>query len=567
MKKRLFLGVAFASILALTACGKDNTPTTIKTLPLYDYNDTYTLKNSNLDTYYLNDSLVPYVSVSGYINSMDGTLNASTYSYSPNTLFQEYVVKTTSNGVSLSVIFDYKNDKILTAYPYAFQSTVDIKSTIDYSFNLKTETGDAYNGTTIIYDLASYGFDMKYINGNCLVPFQIMNALFGGNNYLTTYYTGQSYYQTYFSLAYSSDAANKLSTIMSDTASTLNNQELRESNYNFLCFYLDHFYGLKEHKGIRSFDSYLDDSIKTNLKSTDPKTYMKGYVGLVQKLNELHTSIHNYTITEKMDKYSLTEGEFLASNFKKHNDTATTLRDAAKTQYGEELKNKIEIDGDTCYIFFRNFETGATANVKDSSGNLKEDAYLYDSYYLFYKAFEQIKASSTTIKNIVVDLSINGGGNAGALFRTLGFLAKKITVGNRNSETGTAFNINYKSDTNMDGKWDDNDSYPNYNWYVLTSLYSYSSANLFAHLAKQSNEKVMLIGEAAGGGGCSILPMALIDGTVLQISGTGQNATLTRNGTGYSYTVLEEGHAVDYAISYDKYYDRTYLTSYLNTLR
>lgn len=567
MKKRFLLGVAFASVLALTSCAKDNTPTTVKSLPLYDYNDTYTLKNDKLDTYYLADSKIPYVSISGYINSMDGALNSSAYKYSVNTLFQEYVVKTEVQGTSVSIVFDYKNDKILTTYLVAFEKTVDITSSLDYAFNLQMSTENAYAGKTLSFDLKKYGFDMRYINGNCLVPFQIMNALFGGANYLSTYYTGQSYYNTYFSLRYSDKAATQYQEILKDTSKELNTQELRDSNYNFLCFYLDYFYGLKDDKEITSFDEYLDGTIKTNLKSTDPKTYMKGYAGLVQKLNELHTSIHNYTTTESIAKYSFFEGEFEATNFKKHKTTSDALTEAAKAHYGDDLKNKVEIVGDTCYIFFKNFETSPKAKVLDSDGNILDTAYLYDTYYLFLKAMDTIKASTTPVKNIVVDLSINGGGNSGALYRTLGFISRTFRASNRDFLSHTAYTNKITVDTNNDGKYDENDQITGYNWYVLTSLYSYSSANLFAHLAKINNENVKLIGEQAGGGGCSILPLVGIDGTALQISGIGQFCDLTRNGTSYNYELLEHGRKVDYELSYDKYFDRESLTTYIDGLK
>ena len=567
MKKRFLLGIAFAGLLALTSCAKDNTPTTVKSLPLYDYNDMYELKNNTLDTYYLADSDIPYVSVSGYIKSMDGSLESSNFSYSANTLFQEYVVKSKLKSNTFSIIFDYKNDKILTTYTYGFQNTTDITSTIDYSFNLSTSTDDVYAGKTVTFDLGKYGIDLRYINGNCLVPFQVMNALFGHQNYLSTYYTGKSYYNTYFSVAYSENGQEIFNKLAQDSSSSLNSQELRDFNYKYLCFYFDYFYGLTEFKGIGSFSDYLKGDIETNLKSTNPDTYMKGYVGLVQKLNELHTSIHNYSPTASNNRYSLYEGEFEASSFKKAKETTTALTAKAKEHFGDALENKVEIEGNTCFIFFRNFKTGVTTEVRDAAGNILEDAYKNDSFYLFLKAFEIIKASETPIKNIVVDLSINGGGNTGALYRTLGFVSRGYLVSDRDSLTKIAYTQKILVDTNNDGRYNNEDSYPDYNWYVLTSNYSYSSANMFTHISKDNNSKVKVIGEQAGGGGCSILPFIGIDGTSLQISGTNQNIFLTRNGTSYSYEVLENGPQVDYEISYDRYYDRAYLNAYLNTLR
>lgn len=569
MKKKYLVGGILLAFLALTGCAKDNTPTTVKSLPLYNYNAYYDLKENTIDTYYLDDSLVPYVSVEGYINSMNGFLDSEQFKYSSNTLFNEYVVKTTMKKASstpMSIIFDYKNDKILSAYDYPFRNTVDIEDTIDYSFNLKSKLESYYTGKTIILDLAKYNFDIHYINGNCLVPFQVMNALFGGMNYNSTFYTGKAYYNTYFSPSYSNDAKTLLAEMKANVSSDIDSEELRESNYNFMCFYLDYFYGLKDRKDITSFDSYLTEDIKANLKSTDSSKYEAGYAALVQKLNEEHTSIHSfgYTFTGSI---SNTEGTYATESFVKSRQTSLTLAPLARAHYGNELKNQIEIKDDTCFIFFRNFKTGDNNVVKDENNNVLEDAYLNDTYYLFVKAFDEIKKSSTPIKNIVVDLSINGGGNAGALYRTLGFVSRKFNVTTRDALTKTVLTYSYEVDTNNDGQYDINDGYSDYNWYVLTSNYTYSSANIFSYISKASNSNVKIIGEQAGGGGCSILPFVLIDGTALQISGTNQSIMIaSTRGTSYEYVVLEDGPSVDLEISYDKYYDREFITNLISSL-
>lgn len=565
MRKKYILGGFLLSLLLLTSCSKDNTPTTVKSLPFHNYNNYYDIKAETLDTYYVGDSLVPYVSVSNYIKSMNGFLDSDKYSCSASPFFSEYVVKTEYSGVPLSIVFDYKNDRILSSYDFAFLNTVNITDTIDYTFNLSTKAKEYYNGKTIIFDLAKYDFDMRYINGNCLVPLQIINALFGGQNYNSTYYTGNSYYNTYFSLAATKNGQEVLQKMKNDTSSNLDNEELRESNYNYLCFLFDYFYGLKETKGIESFDSYIGRDIKNKLLSTNANEYTKGYASIVQKLNELHTSFHNKAYNADIS-VSFVEGEFETSNFKIHKNTLNDLTEKAKLLYGDELKNQIQIVDNTCYIFFSGFDTGDKAKVKDENGNILNDAYLYDTYYLFYKAIEDIK-NNNQIKNIVVDLSINGGGNAGAQYRALGFLTKSFDISSRNALTKLASTSTIKVDTNNDGLYDESDDYSDkYNWYILTSVCSYSSANLFAHLAKKNNSNVKLIGEKAGGGGCSILPVIGIDGTALQISGINQNVTLTGNGTSYNYTILEEGPSVDYELDYNYFYDRNYLTNYINNL-
>lgn len=572
MKKKIFLIGTFFSFLALAGCTIDRTPVEVKSLPFNNYNDYYNVKAEKLDTYYVNGSKVPYVSLENYINSMDGLLDSKKYVCSSNALFREYIVKTNISNNNLSIIFDYGNDKILTVMDNVFRNTVDIKQTIDYSYNLKLQDEEVYPGKSLIYDLAKYGFDMRYINGNLLIPFQIANALFGGINYNSTYYTGTSYYNFYISDKYSNSFKEKDMNAMKDSVSnTLDDEELRKSNYNFLCFYMDHFYGLKELKKFESFDSYVSKEIKDLLLSSNPNEYTKGYAKLVQLLNECHTSIHTYAYEYNGPKitYNTDDSEFKTPCFADSKYTSQTLAPLAREHYGSNLQNKIEIVDDTCYIFYLSFETGDTAEIKDDDGNVSKDAYLYDTYYLYLKAFDMIKNNPTPIKNVVVDLSLNGGGNSGAQMRAIGFSSKngRIKVGRRDSLTNLSYMLTYDVDTNNDGLYDEFDGYTNYNWYILTSNYSYSSANLYTHYAKYANSNVKIIGEKAGGGGCSIIPMVMIDGTIFQISSNEQSITLTSRGTSFDYKLLEEGPEVDYTVDYNYYYDRVYLNEFLNELK
>ena len=163
----------------------------------------------------------------------------------------------------------------------------------------------------------------------------------------------------------------------------------------------------------------------------------------------------------------------------------------------------------------------------------------------------------------------NGGGNGGAQYRALGFSSKngEFTGGGRDSLSKLAYSFTYAVDTNNDGVYNSSDGYPDYNWYILTSNYTYSSANLYSHYARYNNSNVKILGQTAGGGGCSILPMVMIDGTLFQISSKNQSAIITARGTSYNYELLENGPTVDYEIAYDKYYDRDYLINFINGLR
>ncbi|GAA8717899.1 hypothetical protein oki361_25860 [Helicobacter pylori] len=107
-------------------------------------------------------------------------------------------------------------------------------------------------------------------------------------------------------------------------------------------------------------------------------------------------------------------------------------------------------------ISFDSFETGSNEEVT------RTDNYNYDTFYLFRYAMKQI-IKRPEIKKIVVDLSLNGGGNVGAMRKALGYLTDAIiNTYEFDSLSKEYTEIGNKVDINLDGKYKFNESYSNY---------------------------------------------------------------------------------------------------------
>ena len=125
------------------------------------------------------------------------------------------------------------------------------------------------------------------------------------------------------------------------------------------------------------------------------------------------------------------------------------------------------------------------------------------------------------VKKVVIDLSNNGGGAIGALTAAMGFLSPDGEV---NFTYWHALNKNFCSewyhvDTNLDGKFDANDGFGGqYDFYIMTSGYSYSCANAMPFFA-QANGLAKIIGEQPGGGDCAVGPFLDAYGHVAAMSG------------------------------------------------
>ncbi len=561
MKKKLFFLIVLLSLF-LTSCSTDNDVRTytVKEVPFVNLNDNYTVNTKQMNLYYFEDSKIPYMPIDEFVNDLDGLLNAKDYKFRFVNFIGEYIISSTINGQEIKAVVDYKADKLYTQYTQIFQNTKESETT-DYSayFTTKTDTYD-YDMKTIVLDFGKYDIDIILKDKKCYFPFSVLNTLFGAENYSNLYFNGDKIYMAYFVGADLEESSLK-EIKQSSLTNTLSSEELRKANYNDLLFTLDTFYGLKNYKNISSFDEYIkSNGIKEKLLSTNPEVFEQGYKDLFYGLlNECHTGIISSSYYTGGNKVSSTEGAKEDSNFVKMKETSTLLGDYYEEHYTE--KTYFEIVGNTAYIMPFEFVTGTNDQIFNSDGSVKEDAYKYDTFRLFIYSMERIKANPS-VKNIVVDLSRNGGGNGAAMYRALGFLKQGYYATVKNEIMGLTVTYEINVDTNLDGKYTTEDAYPDYNWYVLTSGLTYSAANIFASICKDQG-LAKIIGVASGGGMCGVVPVVLMDGTAFQMSGSSllyvsmQNYKTTNQKTSY----IEGGVAVDAAVDYEVFYDRETMNS------
>ena len=152
------------------------------------------------------------------------------------------------------------------------------------------------------------------------------------------------------------------------------------------------------------------------------------------------------------------------------------------------------------------------------------DAYQKDSFYYMKEMLSRIRAHGG-VKNVLIDLSRNGGGNLGALFRILGLMSDDdVTYASRNRLDGTTAVSRMKVDADEDGDYDDADALSSYHWGLLTSKLTFSAANYWACYVKDHGIG-KIFGVQSGGGACSIVGFVNADGSSFHISGP--NAMMT----------------------------------------
>jgi C-terminal processing protease CtpA/Prc len=155
-----------------------------------------------------------------------------------------------------------------------------------------------------------------------------------------------------------------------------------------------------------------------------------------------------------------------------------------------------------------------------------------------------------------MDLSYNGGGNVGAVFRLLGYMTEE--------------NIQYSSMNPVDGSattyfYDSTYVAHDYEWYVMTSSVTFSAANLMASMAKEMGVAT-IIGTKSSGGAASIGLFVTPDGTILLRSTLNvfANVTVDEN-ENRNYTSVESGVVVDYNL--DNPFNNTAITNLINQIQ
>ena len=488
----------------------------------------------------------------------------------------EYTV--TLNGRGKAVFdaskqtFYIENMALLQAYSYndtpydilPFDTT--LSSSIKYVAH-QTRNGKVksfyYLGDSITIPLGEYDIPIYEKNEKLYLPLDLFNNFFLSYTYTNLIYSGESIF-VFTGLTQASE--DYLARFYGE-GSRQRSEALAEFSYNSLALNLNYQYGLTKAHGFSDFRKELEESgLKEGLLSTDGATYLNALYRLIyHSFGDGHCSIGNKGAYISDDEESKARTDFAGDyNIGVYEVSLEALKakEGRKANYAEHPEHNAPyyVDGDTAYVTFDSFSL--VSSVPDyysqaTSGNET------DTFGVIGYANKMIKADPN-IKNVVVDLTCNGGGEEIALVFALGWmLGDEARIGLQNPLTHGNGTTYYHADVNFDGEYvPEDDTLEGYNKFILTSKSSYSCANVLPCFAKATN-KVKIIGQTSGGGTCQVFPLITTDGTVLNISG---NAVLSTENNSH-YQDIDAGATPDYAIDdVNKLSDRAYTTKVVHGL-
>ncbi|QSB07777.1 hypothetical protein JS510_01485 [Mycoplasma tauri] len=604
------LFISITSPIIVLSCvknykGDENRNKIVKDISFRDVSKSYKFINQNpkIKTYFFDNKNTPYISVPQVLKTLDGAVNNSAINKSLSGFFdnKNYSKYHANNA---SVKFDWIENTIEisnTRVFHIFNSQVDI----DYGKDLKLYTYkiDNLDNKNITIDLDNYGWDIYSINKEPIIPLAVFNSLFLSPNYYNLYYNGSEFYGGDLLIPSRFRTKDGKGTELGNEF-IINpvSKDSRIDAYNSLRFNFDYFYGLREEKGYKSgeFDKFIHPKIIQKILSTDESIYNEGYLQLFYgQLNDLHSKIFNYgyktdfnniqpnsKIIEKANEnYKQTIDSKFESVHEIFKNARNNLQSAREKQINEILKKEKVInvddyerlnhgqmpivrflDNNTAVITIDNFVVGAIEELKD------EKPYKYDTFELMKKALTIINSKFLKGK-IILDLSLNTGGSAVALYKTMA-LMKHSSIFRENNKFEdiviTSTNILNKEKTEMTYRVNVPEHIKgNYDWYIQTSPVTYSAANalvanMYADKINKFGAKTKLIGQKSGGGAAVIIPIVLSDGTKIIIS---SNSLITYRDEKSNYHSAEKGFKVEdkYLIkNHFDYYKKDKLLSLLN---
>ena len=412
-------------------------------------------------------------------------------------------------------------------------------------------------GDTVEFNLDDYMIDLVAVDGVCYLPLQTMNDLFLSKEYMQVVFTGEQV----MCFSYNVSAAPKYSVPTGSFS-----EDFALFNYNELRFLMDAYYGLKPEHNIKDFGTLmaLDTGLITDLTGTDPRKFDLALMEVTfTYMDDGHSGFMNGSVLagpNDLDKYVtiLKLGPSSMASV----SAAGKFESARKAVYGDNVPFYEEV-GDTAFITF------------DGFSQLREDDEYYtaemdpenplDTIELIMYANRQIKREDSPVKNIVLDLSNNGGGSASAAVFVISWFLGDANIALRDTLTGAQTNMAYNCDVDLDGAYDakkDTVS-TDYNLYCMTSVRSFSCGNLVPAACKASG-KVTMIGQTSGGGSCVVLPCTTASGALFCMSGPFQLATI-KNGSFYN---VDTGVTPDVVLTRpESFYDREGLAEYLSQLK
>ncbi|UOC57797.1 S41 family peptidase [Mycoplasmopsis bovis] len=484
-------------------------------------------KQAKVKMYLHND--VAYIGIQEFLKTISKVVKNENINFSFNGDKVVLTYKTaTDSSNPLTLTADYTKQKIFVSnYKFFVEILRNFErgeEKLDIDF-LKSENKNSI--LNFEYDLKKYNIEILKDGVDLYLPQVLLNQVFLNESNIQTYFNGEVL--NIFKFAESLQGSGPIWLKKSDKNNNKAIPEgLRKFQYQYFPFLLDHYYGIK----LSDNSSYINflKKYEADILSSNDKHYL-ATKQIIKDLDDLHSAFILDGYFDKSDnilKLFPQNRERVHKHLQLQNKLASVY---FKNNY--EYTNVYTPDSQTSVISFKKFEEDSAMHIEKA---LKE-------------------AKSKGVKNIIFNVTLNGGGYIGAAYEIMGFLTDKpFKVWTYNPLSGEKKIEIIKS---KKPKY-------NFNYFVLTAPVSFSAGNIFPQLVRDNNLG-KIIGYDTFGGSSAIGYYILPTGDIIQLS---SNTVFTNK----NFETTEFGVKPDYPFDENietgakNLYDLKYLQDFIKNI-
>ena len=391
------------------------------------------------------------------------------------------------------------------------------------------------------FDLKKYGIDLRGDGQMVYVPLITLSDIYSDLYGKHVFFNGEKIILTDFE---TTPVTIDEAFCMKPYETTERPADLAAYSYGELCFAIDHFYGRPGRNDIdniiqeKGIDQALSEKHRTLLQSTKMNEYLFGmeYLGILLD-DGSHTRLSpvlNASVMGITDPNVLGQlaAKFVIPFTADYSDEVAAVMANLQRTDGSSVAAKARYEllntdtytkiGNTMYCIFDDFgpidSKGWTAFYKGTGPLPTYNPEFKGDINGIVETLDKA-AADPEVKNFVLDMTCNNGGELSVLQAITALLAGKTAVNYENVLTKQRIVNDVQVDANFDRMFDDNDMkprHPELNIAIMTSHYAYSCGNLLPSQMKDFG--FLIIGEKTGGGSCSIQRMCTPEGLCYQIS-------------------------------------------------
>lgn len=588
MKRTLCLLLCFAMLLACcpsfgeaAAVQEKTAPWTLEEKALPMYIEGFGMVHTGVPVYYANGvNDLPYVDLMEWAILMDLLMmeeGSDNHFYTAELDEKEKQVLLTYKPTASNALISFDESVVLFENYDTFGTVrpdaLDIVSLTGFNEltgqqELVARVVDLRNerkGESKVIPLDSYQIPMTFQDGKCLMPLHTVFDLFFciQRNYVCCCNNEAIFLGGKGMFVQSENAdpmeLSELGELYYKAPKTERSAQLALFGFYELCMEMDCFYGLKDSHNIHDFlELMVQTEYYERLLSPDPAVAdacLRDFINFY--FDDLHSS---YKFPSWMTGFETELPEEKNGISARRDTKVSRAYHSALEPFAPDGLPAYQEIGNTAYVTFNGFVANHPSSYYYDLDLSSEDC-ITDTISLVLYAHHQITRENSPVENVVLDLSLNGGGDADAAVFVISWFLGEAAVANVDTFTGAQVSGTYLADTNLDREFSEEDwLIYRYQLYCLISPYSFSCANLVPWAFK-SDGAVTLVGRTSGGGSCLVQSMATAWGTIFQMSGANRLAYV-KNGSFYD---VDRGVEPDIVLTkLSSFFDREKLTNIIN---